>query len=85
MCLFIFLAVVSLLILQRKQDAADNSTIRFYSKFLQRMARAGHPKAPHETGQEFAEAVRSPRGSAPNMRIFLTPAYGKYYLLRFRK
>jgi hypothetical protein len=59
---FTFALIVSILIALiffgvRRRTLSVDPTVAFYKKFLDRMARKGFPKAPSETGWEYAERL----------------------------
>src|SRR6266700_5953315 len=55
--IFLGLSTAALLLFIRPRGSSFETPIRFYNRFLERMARAGHPKAPQETGWEFAHRL----------------------------
>jgi protein-glutamine gamma-glutamyltransferase len=77
---FILLSGSAWLLFTRHRASSLEAPIRFYHRFLQQMAREGHPKAPHETGWEYAARLQR----VPNLKASVMDITQRYYLLRFR-
>lgn len=68
------------LIFWRRGEDAENADVRLYKRFLNRMAKAGYPKRPHETGWEFAQRLAL---SIPDKEAAIWQATADYYQRRF--
>ncbi len=79
---FSVLALAGAWLFLRKRHVSLHQPVRFYRRFLDRMARAGHPKALHETGWEFAERLSR---LDPALSELAHRTTVKYYQVRFRK
>jgi hypothetical protein len=78
--LLLALAAVGLSFLSHRSPAAGGAPVRFYARFLERMARAGHPKDPAETGLEFADRLAR---AIPGEREAINRVTRDYYDRRF--
>jgi transglutaminase-like putative cysteine protease len=74
------LAVFGVLFWFQKSRSAGDPSIRFYILFLERMARAGHPRRPEETGWEYASRLTHQR---PGDRADIAAITERYYRRRF--
>jgi transglutaminase-like putative cysteine protease len=84
----LFAALIALTLSPRRRSAQRSSNdraIAFYQKFLQEMARRGFPKAPSETGWEFARrlAANSPQRFAALDPARIFQLTQRYYKVRF--
>ena len=79
--LLLALSAMSLLFLSRRSShVAGDPVVRFYTLFLERMARTGHPKQPSETGREFAARLAR---ALPREQASVQDITDRYYRLRF--
>jgi len=77
---FLILSLVSGLVLTRRRLAAYDAGLRFYTRFLEGMARIGCSKHPWETGQEFAARLAQTRPDQADQAHRIT---NQYYRARF--
>jgi transglutaminase-like putative cysteine protease len=77
---FFSLALGTVWLFAQKRLASGDPKTRFYSRFLERMARAGHPKALHETGWEFAQRLSELDPAVKGLAYQTTE---RYYQVRF--
>ncbi len=76
------LALASVWLLAQKRHASGDPQIRFYNRFLARMARKGHSKAPQETGWEFARRLSE---ADPTLSGLAQETTERYYQVRYSK
>jgi hypothetical protein len=74
------LSAMGLLFLSRRSRLTGDQAIRFYTRFLERMARAGRPKRPSETGREYAGRLLN---EWPKERREIEAVTERYYRARF--
>jgi hypothetical protein len=76
----IFITFVSSWVFVHGRRGSGDAAIRFYAQYLNRMSRAGHPKHPGETGQEFAERLSV---HWPEQGTMAREVTARYYRMRF--
>lgn len=81
----LFLAGLALVVFRmrnRRRSASDDAAQRVYRRFLEKMARIGIPKAPHEGPLAYAEAVGLKH---PELKIAVDLITGHYVRLRYSR
>jgi transglutaminase-like putative cysteine protease len=80
--LILSLSAMGFLFLSRRSRISGDPAIRFYARFLEKMARAGHPKQPSETGWEYASRLAQ---ALPGKRPDIAAITHRYYRMRFAR